>query len=201
MRWRPALCVLPALWLAGCSVGQQSAVKQSPQQSFTSENYGITITYPADFHAQAGFSGSYLQNGAWKSYAGPRSKGRPIVALILDGSNDVSDAELRIGASRDAHAVATCTQHPDAMRSARPGHAMLDGVRFVTWKAGDAAMSHYLLVHSYRAVYDGACYAIDLLVYGTNPKVYAPPRTPPFTHKDAFAQLQAALKGFRFSDR
>lgn len=161
--------------------------------------WGIAIKYPEDsFYVTKNPRKSYLQNGTWNTYAGLDSKGQRIVALVLYGSNDVTDAELRIGASRDPTAVAACTKPSDALRPGSLGHAKLDGVDFVTWEAGDAAMSHYLLARSYRAEHVGACYAIDLIVFGTNPEVYDPPRTPPFTRTQAFARLQQVLGGFRF---
>ncbi|MGH8162146.1 MAG: hypothetical protein ACRESR_08415 [Gammaproteobacteria bacterium] len=203
--FRPVVLCASVLALAACTGGEPSSATShgapaatTAGQTFTSKAWGFVISYPADFQATPGFSHSYLQNGAWKTYAGPRSKGQPVVALVLAGSNDVTDAVLRIGASRDPQSVAACTRPSDAMRPGSLGQAKLDGLRFVTFRAGDAAMSHYLLVRSYRAVHEGACYALDLLVYGTNPKVYSPPRTPPFTHKEAFARLQTALEGFRF---
>lgn len=87
---------------------------------------------------------------------------------------------------------------PDAMRAGSEARVRLDGVEFLRFEAGDAAMSHYLNVRSYRGVHDGRCYAIDLLVYGTRPEVYEPPATPPFTQEAAFARLERALAGFAF---
>jgi hypothetical protein len=58
-------------------------------------------------------------------------------------------------------------------------------------------MSHSLDVHSYRAVRRGACYAIDLLVYGTNPQVFDPPATPPFSRAEAFARMRSVLASLR----
>jgi anthranilate synthase component 1/para-aminobenzoate synthetase len=57
----------------------------------------------------------------------------------------------------------------------------------------DAAMSHYLSADSYRVVQGGACYAVDLIIAGTRPEVYDPPRTPPFTAQQAKAALAAML--------
>ncbi len=198
------LCAV-ALALVACTgggpaaAGSRQASTAHAERTFASKAWGFAVSYPADFRATPGFSHGYLQNGAWKTYAGPESKGQPIVALVLAGSNAVTDAELRIGASRNPRSVADCTEPPGAVRPGSLGHAMLDGVRFATFRARDAAMNHYLFVHSYRAVHDGACFAIDLLVYGTNPQVYSPPRTPPFTHEEAFMRLQVALAGFRFT--
>jgi len=55
-------------------------------------------------------------------------------------------------------------------------------------------MSHYVSAGSYRAVHNGACYAIDLVVAGTRPDVYDPPRTPPFSQQEAASRLAEALK-------
>lgn len=194
------IALLSVLMLAACHAGQHIPTRQSKQSTFTSKAYGLTISYPADFELRHGFTKSYLQNGSWKTYAQPTSQGRPLVSLVLKGSNAVTDAELRIGVSRNDKAVSKCTQPPGAFRkgSLDMDAARLDGVRFVTWKAADAAMSHYLKVRSYRTVHNGVCYAIDLLIYGSNPMVYDPPRKPPFTQQQAFKRLEAALKGFRF---
>lgn len=191
-----ALLGASLLLAAGCTAAVPAP--RHAKNAFTSRSYGIAIAYPADFSASRSFPRNYLSNGAWEVYAGPQSRGRPIVALVLAGSNSVTDAELRIGASRDPQAVQRCTRPPAALRPGSLGHAKLDGVDFTTFEASDAAMSHYLLAHSYRAVHDGTCYAIDLIIFGTNPAVYDPPRKPPFSHAQAFARLQEALRGFRF---
>jgi hypothetical protein len=47
-------------------------------------------------------------------------------------------------------------------------------------------------------VHGGACYAIDLLVYGVNPQVYDPPATPPFSDADAFEAMRTVLGSFAF---
>ena len=61
-------------------------------------------------------------------------------------------------------------------------------------------MSHHLDVHAYRTVRDGACYAIDLLVFGVNPAVYDPPATPPFSDAHAFKAMRETLQSLRFAD-
>jgi hypothetical protein len=122
------------------------------------------------------------------------------VALVLRGSNDITAAELRIGTSRDPRALAHCQDVPANALPDATGTAVLDGVPFRHFRAGDAAMNHYLDVEGYRAVRDGRCYAIDLLVIGTNPTVYDPPRTPPFPREQAMARLHAALAGLHFDD-
>jgi hypothetical protein len=159
----------------------------------------ISIDVPPGWTIHPDFSASYLANGAWKTYAGPDSQGSSIVALVVPGSNHVTDAEIRIGASKAASEVRHCTAPPDAVLPGSIAHETIDGVDFTTFEAADAAMSHDLDVHSYRAVRGGACYAIDLLVYGTNPQVFDPPVTPPFSRAEAFARMRSVLASLRVS--
>lgn len=170
-------------------------------EHFKSDEYGFRIDYPATLRASRTFDAGYLANAAWKTYAGPDSRGEPVLALTLPDSNEVTAGELRIGVSHEATAVKQCGDPPGALRPGSVGHANVNGIDFVHFDAGDAAMSHYLDVHSYRTVHAGRCYAIDLLVIGTRPEVYDPPATQPFTPDAAFARLYKTLQGFRFTPR
>lgn len=166
---------------------------------FASARWDFSIEHPAGWQVRNGFRGGYLASNSWKTYAAPDSQGTRVVALAVPGSNHVIAAEIRIGVSRSPEGVRHCTEPPSSVRSGSIGDATIDGIRFTRFDAGDAAMSHYLDVRSYRTVHEGTCYAIDLVVFGTNPEVYSPPATPPFTREQAFAQMQQLLQGFRFT--
>jgi hypothetical protein len=219
MRVAGSLVAIVPLLLAACGPSPQTAGTAMPaagtttastpatgpaapvtdRRRFTSAAYSFYIDYPSTLAASESFGNSYLANGTWKTYAGPDSSGTPVLDLVLPKSDKITAGELRIGVSEVANEVAQCTTPPDAVRAGSIGHARIDGTDFTTFAAADAAMSHYLSVRSYRSVHDGRCYAIDLLVTGTNPQVYDPPATPPFTQAQAFARLQQALQGFRFT--
>ncbi|HJP99247.1 MAG TPA: hypothetical protein VJ862_11840 [Rhodanobacteraceae bacterium] len=166
---------------------------------FTSQRWGFSIDHPADWQVRRGFRGGYLATGAWKTYAAPGSHGTPVVALEAPGSDHITAAEIRIGASRSPPELARCMKPPNAVRAGSIGDVRINGIHFTRFDAGNAAMSHYLDVRSYRSVHEGACYAVDLLVCGTNPGVYSPPATPPFTREQAFAKMQQLLRSFRFT--
>lgn len=194
------------LLLTACHSGGTSSSQQhtNPKQAatnkvFASKKYGIRLQYPADLLLRHDFQHSYLNNGRWKTYAGPRAaSGQALVALVMPGSNAVTSGELRIGVSRQPAALAHCTRPPDSARKSSIGQAVISGVPFTTYKASDAAMSHYLIVRSYRTVYHNTCYALDVLVYGSNPRVYDPPRTPPFSRKYVFQRLIPVAQGLQF---
>lgn len=166
--------------------------------AFVSQAWGFHIDTPSGWTLRRDFQSSYLSNGAWKTFAAPGSQGEPVVSLIVPGSNHITDAEIRIGVSRAQQEVQRCTAPPSAMRAGSVATQRIDGVPFTTFEAADAAMSHHLTVHAFRVVHDGACYAIDLLVFGVNPQVYDPPATPPFSDAKAFDAMHAVIQTFRF---
>jgi hypothetical protein len=177
----------------------EAAGKHADDKTFTNARYGVRIDYPADLELQRSFKRSYLANGNWKTYAGPDTPpGKAIFDLIMPDSNDVTAGELRLGASRDPAAIHNCARLPSAARPGSKGHTSISGVTFTTFAAGDAGMSHYLMTRSFRAVHRGTCYAMDVLVFGTNPKVYSPPKTPPFTKAQVFKRLIPVAHNLQF---
>lgn len=170
----------------------------APQNIFRSRDYRVALAYPENGVQASDDSTGYFDNHGWRVGAGPNDAGERLLSLRLDGSNQVTTGELRLGASRAHKALSTCTRPVGLGNAKKAGHTSLAGVRFTEFKGGDAAMSHYQDVHALRAVHDGICYAIDLVVEGTNPKVYDPPRTPPFSRAQAFHRLRTLLAGLSF---
>lgn len=204
-----AALLAAAMMLSGCEPPdsasrfpprQTAATAPAPQQVFHSERYGVTFAYPERGVHGAGGDTGYFNDPGWRVGAGPDEVGRRLLALQLDGSNAVTTGELRLGVSRAPEQVHHCTQPGHLARIEPTGTVTLDGVPFTTFRGGDAGMSHYQIVHAWRAVHQGVCYAIDLVVQGTSPQVYDPPRTPPFSKAQAFQRLRALLGGFAFED-
>jgi hypothetical protein len=71
---------------------------------------------------------------------------------------------------------------------------MIGGRPFTHFHLQDAGMSHYLKVEAYRSLYQGRCDAIDLVIQGTDPQVYSPPRQLPFSEKKAMDELHRLLR-------
>ena len=176
------------------------APQPTPTSPLVDAAHGFAITVPHDMHVRRDFQRSYLANATWKSFAGDDSHGTPVLALVLDGSNNITAAELRVGIGDDAGSKAHCMEVPSSGVPAQASQVTLAGVPFTRFHAADAAMSHYLEVEAYRAVHAGRCYAIDLLITGTRPEVYDPPATPPFERDAALARLREALEGLQFTD-
>lgn len=198
------LCLITAslALLAGCHgepTDASSAAHTPTPHVFTAPPLGLSIAIPADMTLRRDFDRSYLDAAAWQAFAGGKGQGHPLAALVLKGSDRITAAELRISESGDADALAHCEDTPASAEPGSIASQALGGVSFQRFRAGDAAMSHYLQVEGYRAVRNDRCVAIDLLVYGTRPEVYAPPRTPPFSQAQAWKALHAALAGLHWS--
>ena len=173
--------------------------REAPQFQFSDDEIGLAIAPTPGFTLKRDFTRDYLSGGEWKTFAAPDVRGEPLVALVLDGSDKITAAELRIGTSTDSHAVVTCLDPPEGASTEAPGEVRIDGQPFRHFRAGDAAMSHYRSVDAYRHVRNERCFAIDLLVAGTRPEVYDPPATPPFDEATARARLQEALAAVRIT--
>lgn len=179
---------------------QTAATAPAPQNLFRSEQYQVELAYPERGVRRVGHTTGYFDNQGWRVDAGPDQPGQRLLVLQLAGSDDVTTGQLRLGVSRDPGQVRDCTQPGNTAADRRDDPVFLGGVPFVAFQEGDAGMSHYQNVHAYRTVRGGTCYAIDLVVQGTNPQVYDPPRTPPFSQQQGFDRLRRLLSGFSFSD-
>lgn len=171
--------------------------REAPQFQFADDEIGIALAPTPGFALHRDFSRDALSDGAWKAFAAPDARGEPLVSLVLDGSDKITAAELRIGTSTDSHALVTCLDPPEGATTEPPDEVRIDGQAFRHFRASDAAMSHYQSVDAYRSVRNERCIAIDLRVVGTRPEVYDPPATLPFDEATARARLQEALAAVR----
>jgi len=177
---------------AAKAVAVNGQAPASAVEAFAETAPGIALDAVPGMQLRRDFSRSYLPLDSWKLFAPSGSVGIPLAALALDGSNAVTAAELRLGRSDDGVAVRQCLDVPAEAGSAADT-VQIDGVPFTHFSAGDAAMSHYVSAESYRAVQHGRCYAVDLVVAGTRPELYDPPREPPFSQREAKQALASAL--------
>ncbi|EKF73521.1 hypothetical protein A11A3_13325 [Alcanivorax hongdengensis A-11-3] len=181
--------------LTGCD----KAARSSPQESstgkvFDSEEYGVSLAYDTDQAHLTDPGNGYFGTAGWRLDR-PDDKGQTLLTLRLTGSDEIRAGELHLGVSRAPQALAACTRPGDNVRPASIDSTSLANIAFTTFDGGDAAMNHYQHFRAWRAVHNGTCYAIDLVVQGSNPQVYDPPRQPPFSQDDAWQRLTALLQG------
>lgn len=159
---------------------------------FAPTNYPLVLDYDAVLPRVDGEASGYFDNGSWQ-VAGD-APGERLLLLELPESNEITTGLWRLGASRNANAVAACLSRPDNAQT-MPDTTMIGGRPFQGFTIGDAGMSHFQTIQGYRAVIDDTCYAIDLIVEGTNGDVYDPPRDAPFAREDAMQRLKRINDG------
>lgn len=182
-----------AVVLTGCANRASTVAKQV--SVFSSHRYAVAIRYPSNYSAARGFTGGYLTPPRWNPAVPASVPGRALLSLALPGSNRVRRAVLRLGASDDPRAVATCMQFQPAAALQSSGKRRIDGVLFHWHQSSDAAMSHYRQIREYRAVHADRCYAVDLIVAGTRRGVYDNPPPLPFSMANAMIRLRSLLSG------
>lgn len=198
------LKLLPTTALALLTVTALSACQQhdSPTrdddvstQTFHAADYPLSVTYDAELTHVDGEASSYFDNGGWQLE--DDAPGDRLILLKLPESDEITTALWRLGASDDASAVDHCLTVP-ANAQAMSSKTTIGGKAFSGFTLGDAGMSHFQNAEGYRAMIDGRCYAIDLIVQGTNGEVYDPPRKAPFSVDDAMSRLRSINEGISF---
>lgn len=179
-------------------MGPEAPDPELPWNMYENFVYGFAIAYPHDMYSTSTVTSSYIPLGGWKAYGAPEAedRGERVVTFALSRSNDVTAAELRVGVSEHEDEVAECLSPP--LHATRTGTEDVDGEPFSFFEAEDAAMNHYLKVKGYRFVHKSRCFAFDLMVYGSNPDVFDPPRPVPFSHEEAFERLLSVLHTLDF---
>lgn len=178
----------------------ETNIKQNPSHpdmmTYSNNQYRFSISYPDTFEATTTFDQSYMVGSSWQLYSDPnKNTGMPLIALYKKGSNDVLNAEVRIGVSTSTDDVVSCTKTQDGQTASS---TVINGVPFITYEESGAAMMHFSKAVSYRTVRDNTCYAIDEFIAGTNPEVYDPPRILPYNEAEAWNELDAIKETFLF---
>lgn len=159
---------------------------------YINSTFNFSFEYPDDLKPETNFSQSYLLSDSWNLLAVSTSTGEKIVNLKVPNSDDVTSGELRIGASRNPEAIQDCLNPPDYL-TAEQKNISINNNTFTEIHFSEGAMNHYSDVYAYRLIKNSTCYAVDVFVVGTNPEVYDPPRTAPFTKEYAFDRLRQIL--------
>lgn len=164
--------------------------------TYEAMDYPVTLEYAPSLERTDNEPSGYFDNGSWR--IADDTPGQRLITLSLPESNDLATGLWRLGASRDPAAVDGCLSLPPNAQSIS-STAIIDGRPFHGFKLADAGMNHFQTIEGYRAVIDETCYAINLIVQGTNGEVYDPPRKAPFSREAAMDRLRAINDGLTIS--
>jgi len=194
----------PTALAAALCLGTLAARAETPGAIFTAEDWGLVVRYPSGLRVSTRFRKSYLDFGAWRvSYAAGPGEGTPIVSFALPdlhvkdaGGAGEASAELRIGASRDPTALATCrTYGMNSGNNVEERTRVIGGLTFTEVPDNsDASMMTQIRSDDFRALDGGTCWAIDIIriTAGTSE---SPPDYPPAQ----LALLERVLDGISFT--
>ena len=175
----------------------QNEIVESETGEFTSTTYGFSVRYDTALIASTTFARTYLLAENWSLDAPMAQRtGDPVVAFIYPGSNEVLAAELRVGVSEEPSEVEKCMVPPPYAWDVTQGS--IGGVPAVVYTRSDAALSHFLQANVYRVLHEDRCISLELIVTGTNPEVYDPPRSVPFAREAARQELSGVVRSFAF---
>jgi hypothetical protein len=153
---------------------------------------GFSIAWPVDFDQS--------QDGAWRLNSGAPGKLllRTDIPRAIESQTNFGGADLTVGRSGDAKALAACLKPEDGERSAKA--TRINGVGFAAFTASDAGMSHYQDSVSYRAIRGGQCWALEYVIRSTALGVYDPALgLKPFNLSRVKALLERMVRTFRFA--
>lgn len=175
------------------SLSNINAVPSSSTNTYENSSLGLSLQYPSIIVPQSSFAGSYLIPDSWSALSTQSTTGNKIVSFILPGSNQITSAGLRIGTSNVSSDVTNCLVAP-TYAVFEKNTTTLNGNTYTVLTLSDAAMNHYSTIKSYRIEKNNTCYVVDTYVTGTNPEVYDPKPTPPFTKDEAFKNIDIILR-------
>ncbi len=165
---------------------------------YKSNKYSFRFSFPESLLASSTFNSTYVAGEGWNLYTNSSNmeSGEKAVSFVKTGSNEIFDAELRIGVSDNPKDVLHCTKPPAGTTGEQ---VKLNGNDATKFTVKDGATMHSLEATSYRIVHNDECYAIDEILMSGNPNAYTPPRSLPFTKEEATTDLNVILSTFTFS--
>lgn len=183
----------------GTSASEKSLV------TYTNQQYSFTLQYPRDL---VPVSGGDTWSMAASVNGGPQQGTAVVTIPVVDISHDSTkpypyplffSAWVSVGVSPD---TVNCYQGIEAEAgNPSPKDVTIGGVAFKVATTSDAGMSKYTTVTSYRAIHDGACYAVEQVEHGSN---YRDENTLPgltLVELEAyFAKAGEIARSFRFTD-
>lgn len=172
--------------------GNQNINSEDALQTYENRDVKLSLKHPDTMNPESNFMNTYLLPDTWNALSPQSTTGNKLVAFKIPGSNDITSAGIRISTSKNSVDIAACTTTP-SNASFEKTTRVINGNTYTVLALSEGAMNHYSTINSYRLVKNNLCYVIDTYVTGTNPEVYDPKPTPPFTKDSAFTRIDAIL--------
>jgi len=193
--WRGGLPATQDYYIIPVSVGQETTYKLTVAvgplgwEFHRDETYGFEIWYP----------GGFVVDAACYPLA---VRGDVGLGLRLTSSDYYSGTNLlnacvvvRIGQGEEARS--TCLE-PKGDLAESLGEEEINGVAFQVWSSEEGAAGNIFEEISYRAIHDGDCYEVTLLMHAGNLGAYQEGTVVAFDREKVISKLEQVLHTFRF---
>jgi hypothetical protein len=181
-------------------------INASERTTYTDDNYGFTVNYPASFQAETYTKTYYRFPAKWRMDAFANTDKMPIISIRSfgivqkDAYPKSFSAEVRIGASRDPQDIAKCFNDDNDSAGISPTTEVINGVTFQKFILGSNEGSNYMTGESYRTVHNGTCYAIEQLQLGSTLRAESSSKDISDDQLDSYYNsLADVVKTFRFT--
>ncbi len=132
-------------------------------------NAGFSIAYPLDFEADNNYAAPPSYDWRLGANGAPGNLFFTLtIPRAFEPQTNFADAKLTIASSHNGQAVADCMK-VDASGGPRTAtsSAVVGGVPFTIFPSNGAGAGNYYETTSYRAVHDGACWAIEYTIHSS----------------------------------
>lgn len=159
------------------TISNLSTIISSNTNTFVDPSNSVSFVYPNQFLVSSGTSSdTNFPNTIWM--ANSTDQGTLIATMEIPASympkTNFRAAQLMVGMSSDAHAVADCLAALPNRGMGAPTLTTIDGVPFVKFSMGDAGAGNFYNTTSYRTVKNNICYDIEYIIHSTDIGNYSP---------------------------
>jgi hypothetical protein len=162
---------------------------------------GFILSYPIDFDAQDNYVVTPTTN--WRVNA--TTIGDVFFTLTVpkafEPQTNFADATLTVGSSKDPIAITQClATDPNSGQTTPTSTVVINGVAFTVFQFSSAGAGNLYETTSYRALHNGACYAIEYSVHSSQIANYpASYNLQPFDQAKIDSLMQTIIGTFSFT--
>jgi membrane-bound inhibitor of C-type lysozyme len=177
-----------------CVMG--TLARAGDMNTFTSDGNTFSFSYPASWTLSGGDIG-YTQSWRLNAMSQGLLLAKAMVPASVQPKTNFGSATLTIGLSSDPAATSNCTTAASGEQALSP--ATFGGATFSAFSSSDVGAGNLTETTSYRAMYEGSCYALEYTIRSLNLGNFSPDQGISAFNKAAIHDaLDKAVQSFRF---
>lgn len=169
-------------------------VSPAPMRTYTDDAHGFSVQYPASLVATT--SGNF-----YPAFGGKSSENLLVISAGQEGWNTGPES-IAFSMSADPADVGTCKVLPASgeMPRSQGSTVTINGIPFITYSTGDAAMGRYSNQKIYQTLHNSACFRIVIDTESSRTETTAQAVAQQAGIDAADAKIQPILQSLRFTN-